>query len=115
MAAVIGAYESVLAGHEKKLSKGENGIVAICAPTKSQGRIVKDYLRAIFDVPLLHQEVAKETVVVGDVDNKTTISKAGVNRGTNSQKARELFQQASDYGVNNDFKNAKTNPDPYSN
>jgi len=61
VAATIAAYEAVLAGHEAKLAKGECGVVAICAPTKWQGRIVKDYVRAVFDVPLLRQEVHKET------------------------------------------------------
>jgi len=61
IAATIGAYEAVLAGHEKKLSKGERGVVAICAPTKSQGRIVKDYLRAILATPVLKPEVSSET------------------------------------------------------
>lgn len=61
IAATIGAYEAVLARHERKLSKGERGVVAICAPTKHQGRIVKDYLRSIFDTPLLRPEVQAET------------------------------------------------------
>lgn len=61
VAAIIGAYEAVLAGHEVHLSKGEKGVVPICAPSKSQGRIVKDYIRAIFDTPMLHGELARET------------------------------------------------------
>jgi hypothetical protein len=61
IAAIIGAYEAVLAGHQKKLAKGERGVVAICAPSKPQGRVVKDYLRAIFETPLLHAEVVTET------------------------------------------------------
>jgi hypothetical protein len=61
VAATIGAYEAALAGHERKLAKGERGVVAICAPTLRQGRIVKDYLRAIFEAPILHAEVATET------------------------------------------------------
>ncbi len=60
-AAIIGAYEAVLAGHERKLAKGERGVVPICAPTKTQGRIVKDYLRAIFEAPMLASEVITET------------------------------------------------------
>lgn len=35
LAAVVAAYEAVLAGHESKLAKGEKGIVLVCAPTKS--------------------------------------------------------------------------------
>jgi hypothetical protein len=60
-AAIIGAYEAVLAGHEKKLAKGEVGCVAICAPTKWQGRVCRDYLRSIFDTPLLENEIEDES------------------------------------------------------
>jgi len=61
IAAIIGAYESVIAGHEHKLDKGEQGLVAICAPTKPQSRIVKGYMRAIFEAPLLASYVERET------------------------------------------------------
>lgn len=61
IAAVIAAYEAALAGHEAKLAKGEHGVVGICAPTKRQGRIVKDYVRAAFDTLMLANEVAGET------------------------------------------------------
>jgi len=60
IASVIGAYEACLAGHEKKLAKGELGVVAVVSPTRVQSRIVKTYMRAIFDVPLLHAEIIKE-------------------------------------------------------
>lgn len=61
MAAVVGAYEAVLAGHERKLARGERGIVAVFAPTRRQAKVVKDYLRAVFGTPLLAAEVASET------------------------------------------------------
>lgn len=61
MSSVIGAFEAVLAGHEAKLSKGERGVVVVCAPSRTQGRIVKDYIRAIFETPMLRAEVANET------------------------------------------------------
>lgn len=61
MAAIIGAYEAVLAGHHEKLAKGEQGIVAVVAPTKKQSQIVKGYLRAIFQAPMLTKEVLNET------------------------------------------------------
>lgn len=61
IAAIIAAYEAVLAGHQKKLAPGEVGVVPVIAPTKAQGRIVKGYLRAIFDLPLLKGELASET------------------------------------------------------
>jgi hypothetical protein len=60
ISAVIGAYEAVLAGHEAKLAPGEQGLVAVCAPSRRQSRIVANYLRAVFDTPLLRSEVAKE-------------------------------------------------------
>jgi hypothetical protein len=59
-AAIIGAFEAALAGHEAKLSKGEEGLVAIVAPSKRQGQIVKGYLRAIFDTDLLQAELVGE-------------------------------------------------------
>lgn len=61
VAAIIGAYEAVLAGHESKLSRGEKGIVAVCSPTKYQSRIVTSYLRALFETPMLANEVVNET------------------------------------------------------
>jgi hypothetical protein len=62
ISAIIGAYISVLSGLEKMLAKGEMGMVAIIAPTKKQGRIVKNYLRAIFtETPLLQNEIESET------------------------------------------------------
>jgi hypothetical protein len=57
IAAVIGAFEGALAGHEKKLAKGERGVVPIMCPTGLQGRIVSGYLKAIFSTPLLAAEV----------------------------------------------------------
>ncbi|MEQ8791773.1 MAG: hypothetical protein RIC55_36255 [Pirellulaceae bacterium] len=61
VAAIIGAYEAVLAGHEAKLSRGERGIVPIISPSKSQSRIVHSYLRSIFETPLLAREVVTDT------------------------------------------------------
>ncbi len=60
IAATIAAFEAVLAGHQKKLSVGERGYVPVLAPSKAQGRIVKDYLRAIFNLPLFANELAAE-------------------------------------------------------
>lgn len=61
IAAVIGAFEAVLAGHEQKLSAGETGLVPIISPTRYQSRVVKKYIRAIFDTPMLKPIVASET------------------------------------------------------
>jgi hypothetical protein len=60
VASVIAAYESVLAGHEKKLAKGERGVVAVVAPTVDQAKIVLSYLRGVFSVPLLAAEVVSD-------------------------------------------------------
>lgn len=73
IAAIVGAYEAALAGHDSRLAKGERGVVAICAPTKPQGRIVKDYLRAIFETPILHAEVAAETKEGFELNSGTRI------------------------------------------
>jgi hypothetical protein len=59
-AAIVGAFEAALAGHEASLSKGEEGLVAIVAPSKRQGQIVKGYVRAIFDTELLQAELEGE-------------------------------------------------------
>lgn len=64
MAAVICAYEAILAGHETRLSKGEVGYVAIVSPTRSQSRIVHDYMREIFN----SSDVLREQVK-GEVKN----------------------------------------------
>ena len=61
IAAVCGAYEAVLSGREQLLSKGEIGMVAIIAPTTKQARIVRNYLRAIFETPILSAEIVGET------------------------------------------------------
>jgi len=61
IAAVAGAFEAVLAGHEKKLARGEKGVIAIIAPTRRQAKIVKGYIRALFEPPLLEREVVSET------------------------------------------------------
>lgn len=73
IAALIAAYEATLAGHHKKLAKGERGIVAVIAPTKAQAAIVKGYIRSIFDVPLLHSEIIAETQDGFDLANGVSI------------------------------------------
>lgn len=58
IAAVIGAFEALFGEHEKRLAKGETGIVPIISPSRYQSTIVWNYLKAIFDVPILSREVA---------------------------------------------------------
>ena len=60
IAAVIGAYAAALAGLESKLATGERGIVPVVSPSKRQSHVVKDYLRAIFNAPMLKQEIAHD-------------------------------------------------------
>jgi hypothetical protein len=72
-AAIIGAYEATIAGHEAKLAKGEQGLVSISAPSKRQGHIVKGYLRAIFDTPLLAGELEGEDWEGFHLNNGTRI------------------------------------------
>jgi hypothetical protein len=57
ISAVIGAYEALFGGHEKRLAKGESGIIPIISPSRYQSTIVWNYLKAIFDVPLLKEEL----------------------------------------------------------
>lgn len=61
ISAIIGAYIALFSGLEKKLIKGEMGMVAIIAPTTKQSRVILSYLRAIFSVPMLQSEVIRET------------------------------------------------------
>ncbi len=72
-AAIIGAFEATCAGHETKLAKGEQGLVSISAPSKRQGHIVKGYLRAIFDTPLLAGELEGEDSEGFHLSNGTRI------------------------------------------
>ena len=54
MSAMMAAYIALFSGKEKKLKPGEIGLIPIIAPTQKQARIVKNYLRAIFDLtPML--------------------------------------------------------------
>lgn len=73
IAACIGAYEAALAGHERRLAKGEKGIVPVLAPVKSQASIVHGYLRSIFDTPLLRNEVVNETREGFDLKNGISV------------------------------------------
>ncbi len=60
IAAVIGAYAATLAGAESRLQKGEQGIVPVISPSKRQSDVVKKYLRAIFDTPVLRKEITSD-------------------------------------------------------
>jgi hypothetical protein len=59
-ASMCGAYEAALGQHEKHLARGEQGVVAVVAPTRLQARVCKNYLSAIFQVPVLKAEVVDQ-------------------------------------------------------
>ncbi|MBS0266252.1 MAG: hypothetical protein JSS02_30260 [Planctomycetes bacterium] len=74
IAAVIGAFEAALAGNESRLATGEQGIVAVISPTKRQSRIVRGYLRAVFDsTPMLKDVVTDETQQGFELNNGVLI------------------------------------------
>jgi len=58
IAAMIAAYEALFGGHEKRLSKGESGIIPVISPSKYQSSICWKYLSAIFEAPVLAEELA---------------------------------------------------------
>jgi hypothetical protein len=64
IAAAVAGFEALFGGHEKKLARGEVGLVAVVAPTQRQSGVCWNYLRGLFDSsPLLQKEVleAKES------------------------------------------------------
>ncbi len=73
-AALIGGFEAVFGGHEKKLAPGEQGMVAILAPTREQAGIVFKYLRALFETPMLAAEVVRETRTKFELRNGLTVA-----------------------------------------
>jgi len=58
IAATVGAFEALFAGHETRLAKGEVGCLPVISPTRDQSSIVWRYIQGIFDTPLLKQQVA---------------------------------------------------------
>jgi hypothetical protein len=64
-AAIIGAYEACLSGRHERLSEGETGLVLIASPSRAQSRIVHNYVRAIFEIPMLKAQLRKELNNVG--------------------------------------------------
>ncbi len=70
---IVGAFEAILAEHDKKLAKGEKGILPIIAPTKAQAGIIKNYLRSIFETDILKNEIAEETRDGFDLINNISV------------------------------------------
>ncbi len=73
LAALVGSYEATLAGREKALRKGEKGIVAVVAPSRRQASICRDYIRGIFEPPMLAQLIKKETTEGLELTNNIRI------------------------------------------
>ncbi len=74
IAAIIAAFEAVLAGHEKRLAPGEQGMVACIATTKRQGAIVWKYIQGVFaKSPMLKDEVVRETSTGFELRNGVVI------------------------------------------
>ncbi|NNJ26147.1 hypothetical protein [Alienimonas chondri] len=73
VAGLVAAYEAALGGHEAKLSSGERGVVAVLAPTKSQARIVKGYVRAAFKSPMLAALIERETATGFDLKSGISV------------------------------------------
>jgi hypothetical protein len=57
VAALVGGYEALFGGHERRLAKGEVGLLPIISPTKFQSSVVWRYLQSLFDTPLLRPEL----------------------------------------------------------
>lgn len=58
ISAVIAAYEALFCEHETRLAKGEVGIIPVISPTRYQSTVIWRYLNALFNIPLLKNEVA---------------------------------------------------------
>lgn len=74
MAATIAAYEALFAGHEKRLAKGEKGLIICVSPTRKQSGVVKSYIRSIFDSEMLRDEIVADTKDGFELRNGLTIT-----------------------------------------
>lgn len=74
IAGLFGAAEAVLGGHESKLSAGETALLPIVSPSRSQSKLVKDYVRAALDAPLLRQKLVREVRDGFGLSNGITVS-----------------------------------------
>ena len=60
IAAAVGAYSAVLSDYHTKLAAGEKGVVPVICPTQTQGRIVRHYIRAAIESPILKGELVED-------------------------------------------------------
>jgi hypothetical protein len=65
MAAVVGSFSAALGGGWSALAKGEKGLVPVLSPTVAQSRNVFNYIRGIFDTPMLRAHVVEDLKGVG--------------------------------------------------
>jgi len=73
IASVIGAYEAALAGRERKLDRGERGLVVCCSPTKTQSSVERSYMAALFEPEMLRAEVVREVATGFDLANGISV------------------------------------------
>ncbi len=72
--AVIAAYEAVLSGNHSKLAPGEEGVVAVISPSKSQSRVVKKALHSFFaNSAMLQAMLVRETATEFELANRVRI------------------------------------------
>jgi hypothetical protein len=60
IAGLVAAFEAALSGKEKNLSPGETALVSVVSPTRLQSRIIRNYVRAALNSPLLEAEIIGE-------------------------------------------------------
>jgi hypothetical protein len=70
---LLAAHEAIFSGREKSLSAGELGLVSVVSPTRLQSTIIKSYIRAVFNAPMLEAEIVREDRWSFELSNKVTI------------------------------------------
>jgi hypothetical protein len=73
IAGLIGGYESLFSGKEKRLSPGEIPMVTITSPTREQSTIIKSYTRAALKSPMLEAEVDDDNRQGFQLSNGVTV------------------------------------------
>lgn len=70
---VIAAYEACLGKRWKRCAKGEVPVVAVISPRKAQSKVIKNYIREIFEAPLLRDQIVDEQADGFSLMNKVRI------------------------------------------
>lgn len=76
IASVIAAHSAALFSGQRFLRPGERALVMCLACDRDQARIVKAYIRAFFDIPMLGAMVTRETANGFELDNGVDIAVA---------------------------------------